>query len=190
MSLQDFIMHSQWSGSGGAKQVLWVCSGPGMAVLLLLLQTPLPIFLHVCFYALKFECYKKTIIVFLSTGRPLMSLNTTKRRGSWWFPVMATSSVVLRPPSVECQGLSQKRSPDTPSDFTDWERKVIYCIEIHSCDVLYSVSETGSGSTSYAEWQTLTVNLKNYRQIKRSSQFLNIFPKNIFTLTCNTETSY
>lgn len=52
-------MHSQRSGSGCAKQVLSVCSGPGMAVLLLLLQTPLPILLHVGFYVIKFEFLQK-----------------------------------------------------------------------------------------------------------------------------------
>lgn len=54
-------MQSQRSGSGCAKQVLSVCSGPGMAVLLLLLQTPLPILLHVGFYLIKFEFLQKKI---------------------------------------------------------------------------------------------------------------------------------
>lgn len=47
LSLQDFNVQSQWSGSGCSKQVLWICPWPRVAVLLLLLQTPLPIFLHV-----------------------------------------------------------------------------------------------------------------------------------------------
>lgn len=45
--LQDLDVHSQWPGGRSAEQVLWFGSGPGMAVLLLLLQTPLPLLLHV-----------------------------------------------------------------------------------------------------------------------------------------------
>lgn len=47
VSLQVVDMHPEWPGGGGSEQVLWICPRPRMAVLLLLLQTPLSLRLHV-----------------------------------------------------------------------------------------------------------------------------------------------
>lgn len=49
-----------------------------------------------------FENILFLIFLLVFTGRPMTFLNTTEKRQSWWFPVMATSSEEPRPPSVEC----------------------------------------------------------------------------------------
>lgn len=137
-------MQSQRSGSGCAKQVLSVCSGPGMAVLLLLLQTPLPILLHVGFYVIKFEFFRKKFAPkntcnFISFNRKTSDVPEQYREEGEM--VVPSYGYFIRGAQTSFSGVLRfvaEKISVTSADFANKEGKVIY---IRICTVYKIIHE-------------------------------------------------
>lgn len=146
-----------------------------------------------CMYALEVELYtplyavlhKHLVSDFISFNRKTSDVPEQYREegelvvpsyGYFIRGAQTTFSGVLR-------SVGEKKSQDACTDFTDrpkWSSNLR--------DLLYSLSETDNGSTSCAEWQILTVNLKIYRQKAVCSVQLSTFvSKNTVTLTYKTK---